>query len=84
MDINIKKLSAREIQELNVHAVQRLVGHNIGLLADIGNALFIATGKLGQDRIQVEKDKTEVDQLKHYKDIITEQNRAAKSVVSGG
>ena len=75
--MDIKKLTSEEIQELDISAAQRILGHNTGLLADIGNALFTASQDLGEARIKVE-------QLKHYKDIITEQNRALKSMVSGG
>ena len=77
MEIEIKKLTPEEIQELNVHAAQRLLAENSNILVDIGNALFVATRKLGEARIEVE-------QLKHYKDVVTEQNRALKSVISHG
>lgn len=75
--INIKKLTSEEIQELNVHAAQRMIAENVNILADIGSAIFTASGNFGKARIELE-------QLKHYKDIITEQNRALKSVVSSG
>lgn len=75
--IEIKKLTPEEIQELNVHAAQRMLAENSNLLADIGNALFVACRNLGEARIEVE-------QLKNYKDIVTEQNRALKSVISNG
>ena len=73
----IQKLTPQEIQELDIHAAQRILANNSNLLIDLGNALFIASQKLGEARIEVE-------QLKHYKDVITEQNRALKSVISGG
>ena len=73
----IQKLTPQEIQELDVSAAQRILASNSNLLIDLGNALFIASQKLGEARIEVE-------QLKHYKDVITEQNRALKSVISGG
>ena len=77
MDINIKKLTSEEIQELNVHAAQRMIGENVNILADLGSALFEANRIFGESKIKLE-------QLKHYKDIITEQNRALKSMVQGG
>ncbi len=73
----IQKLTPEEIQELNVHAVQRVLAENSNLLADIGNALFIASRELGEARITVE-------QLKHYKDVITEQDRALAKVIQHG
>jgi hypothetical protein len=73
----IKKLTPEEIQELNNHAAQRIIAHNSNLLADIGNALFVASQELGEAQIKVA-------QLKHYKDVITEQNRALKSVIKDG
>jgi len=75
--IEIKKLTPQEIQELNVHAAQRILAENSNILVDIGNALFIASQQLGEARIKVE-------QLKHYKDVVTEQNRALKSVIGHG
>ena len=75
--MEIQKLTSEEIQQLNVHAAQRILAENSNLLADIGNALFEASQQLGEARIKVE-------QLKHYKDVITEQNRALKSVMQNG
>jgi hypothetical protein len=75
--IEIKKLTPEEIQQLNVHAAQRILAENSNLLADIGSALFVASQEMGEARIKVE-------QLKHYKDVITEQNRALKSVIQNG
>ncbi|HII95319.1 MAG TPA: hypothetical protein HA367_06265 [Candidatus Methanofastidiosum sp.] len=77
MDIEIRKLTPEEINELNVRAAQRILAENSNLLADIGDALFTASQELGEARIKVE-------QLKHYKDVITEQNRALKSVIQNG
>ena len=71
----IQKLTPQEIQELDVSAAQRILASNSNLLIDLGNALFLASQKLGEARIEVE-------QLKHYKDVITEQNRALKSVIT--
>ncbi len=71
----IQKLTPQEIQELDVSAAQRILASNSNLLIDLGNALFVASQKLGEARIEVE-------QLKHYKDVITEQNRALKSVIT--
>ena len=71
----IQKLTPQEIQELDVSAAQRILASNSNLLIDLGNALFVASQKLGEARIEVE-------QLKHYKDVVTEQNRALKSVIA--
>ena len=76
-EIHIKKLTADEIQELNVHAARKILAENSNTLADLGSALYDASAKLGTARVELE-------QLKHYKDIITEQNRAIKSIVQGG
>ncbi len=73
----IQKLTPEEIKELNVHAAQRIIAGNSNLLGDIGNELFVVSRELGEAQIKVA-------QLKHYKDVITEQNRALKSVISGG
>jgi len=75
--MEIKKLTPEEIKELNVHAAQRVLAENSNILVDIGNALFVASRKLGEARIEVE-------QLKCYKDVVIEQNRALKSVISHG
>ncbi len=75
--IEIKKLTPEEIQELNVHAAQRILAYNSSLLADVGGALFVASQEEGEAHIKVV-------QLKHYKDVITEQNRALKSVIQNG
>jgi len=73
----IQKLTPEEMQELNVHRIQQILVNNSNLLADIGNALFIASQEAGEAKIK------EV-QLKYYKDVITEQNRALKSAISHG
>ena len=75
--MEIKKLTPEEIQELNVHAAQRILAENSNLLVDIGNALFVASRELGEAQIKMA-------QLKHYKDVIVEQNRAIKSVIGHG
>ena len=75
--MEIKKLTSQEIEELNIYAAQKILAENTNLLADIGNALFEATRELGEAQIKVA-------QLKHYKDVVTEQNRALKSVVQNG
>lgn len=75
--VNIKKLTPEQIQELNVHAAQRILAENSNLLIDLDNELFVATRKLGEARIKV-------DQLKYRKNTIIEQNRALKSVISNG
>lgn len=73
----IQKLTAEEIQQLDVHAAQRVMANNANLLVDIGNALFVTAKVHGQSGITLA-------QLKYYKDVITEQNRALKSVISNG
>ncbi len=75
--MEIKKLTSQEIEELNIYAAQKILAENTNLLADIGNALFEATRELGEAQIKVA-------QLKHYKDVVTEQNRALKTVVQSG
>lgn len=75
--LKINKLTAGEIKELNVHSAQRLVANNVNLLSDIGNELLEASMELGAARLRYDK-------AKHYKDIIIEQNRALKSVISNG
>jgi hypothetical protein len=77
MEITINKLTPQEIQELNVHAAQRILAENTNILNDINNALFIATQKLGEARIEVE-------QLKNAKNTIVEINRALKAMIQNG
>lgn len=77
MGIEIKKLTSQEIQELNVHAAQRLMLENTNLLIDLEKELFDASRNLGEWRIKVE-------QLKSYKNAIVETSRALKSVISNG
>lgn len=73
----IQKLTAQEIQELNVHAAQRMMLENTNLLIDLEKELFDATRNLGEWRIKVE-------QLKSYKSAIVETNRALKAVIQSG
>lgn len=75
--MEIKKLTSTEIQELNVHAAQRLMLENTNMLIDLEGELFEATRALGESRIKVE-------QLKSYKSAIVETNRALKGVVQSG
>jgi len=75
--MDIQKLTAQEIQELNVHAAQRMMLENINLLIDLEKELFDATRNLGEGRIKVE-------QLKNYKNTIVETNRALKAVIQSG
>lgn len=75
--VKINRLTPEEIQELNVHAAQRILAENTNILNDINDELFTATQKLGEARIQVE-------QLKHAKNTVIEINRALKSVIQGG
>ena len=75
--MEIQKLTAQEIQELNVHAAQRMMLENTNLLIDLEKDLFDATRNLGEWRIKVE-------QLKSYKSAIIETNRALKSVIQSG
>ena len=77
MEIKYIKLTPDEIKELDVHKCQRVLAENMNTLSDIGNELFIWTGKLGEAKIKV-------DQLKNAKDTIVEINRAIKSIVQGG
>jgi len=73
----LKKLTAQEIQELNVHAAQRMMLENTNLLIDLEKELFDASRQLGEARIKVE-------QLKSYKSAIVETNRALKAVIQSG
>ncbi len=75
--MEIQKLTAQEIQELNVHAAQRMILENTNLLIDLEKELFDATRNLGECRINVE-------QLKSYKSAIIETNRALKAVIQSG
>ncbi len=77
MEIKIQKLSPKEIQELDVHAAQRILAENTNILNDINNELFIAIQKLGEARIAVE-------QLKNAKSTIVEINRALARVIQNG
>jgi hypothetical protein len=77
MEIKYQKLTPEEIQELNVHKCQRIMAENVNVLADIGNELFIWSGKLAEAKIKV-------DQLKHTKDVIVEINRALAKVIQYG
>ena len=75
--MKINKLTAQEIQELNVHAAQRMMLENTNLLVNLEKELFDATRNLGEWRIKVE-------QFKSYKSAIVETNRALKAVISNG
>jgi len=73
----IQKLTAQEIQELNVHAAQRRALENNNLLIDLEKELFDVTRDLGECRIKEA-------QLKSYKSTLVEINRAIKSVIQSG
>lgn len=73
----IQKLTAQEIQELNVHAAQRMMLENTNLLIDLEKELFDATRNLGECRIKCE-------QLKSYKSTLVETNRALGKVIQSG
>ena len=74
-EIHIKKLTSEEIQELNVHAAQRLMLENNNTLIDLEGEIFDWTGKLGEARI-------ELDRRKSKKSMIVEIQRALKAVSS--
>lgn len=74
---NFQKLTAQEIQELQVDKAMRRILDNTNNLADIEKALFDAVSELGKWRIKVE-------QLKSLKSMIIEQNRALKTVIQNG
>ena len=74
---NIQRLTAEEVQELNVDQAMRIIAININNMADIETALFDVAGELGKYRILS-------DQLKSLKDTCKEQNRALKVIVSNG
>ena len=73
----IQKLTAQEIQELQMDAAMRIVEENVNLLGDLEKVLFDEIGEFGKHRIVVE-------QLKSLKSTITEQNRALKVVIQNG
>lgn len=73
----IKKLTAQEIQELQVEKALRILMQNSNTLQEIESELFDAIGEKGKWTIKV-------DQLKSLKATIIEQNRALKSVVQNG
>lgn len=75
--MEIQKLTSKQIQELQADEAMRVVEKNVNNLADIEKALFDAIAELGKWRIKVE-------QLKSYKAMVIEQNRALKSVISNG
>lgn len=73
----LHKLTAQEIQELQMDVAMRIVEENCNLLADLEQVLFDEIGDYGKHRIVVE-------QLKSLKSTVIEQNRALKVVVQGG
>jgi hypothetical protein len=73
----IQKLTPQEIQELDVAAAERVLLNNSNLLIDIGNALFEASQIAGEAKIKEA-------QLKYYKDVVVEQNRALSKVIQNG
>ncbi len=75
--MEIQKLTAQQIQELQIDEAMRVIETNVNNLADIEKALFDAIAEKGKWSIKVE-------QLKSYKSMVTEQNRALKVVVQNG
>ena len=55
----------------------RIIEENANTLADLEAELFDCIGELGKARIKVE-------QLKSFKSMLVEQNRALKSVIENG
>jgi hypothetical protein len=76
-DFKINRLTAVEIQELQLEQALRIIESNTNTLADIETLLFDEIAEAGKHRIAV-------DQLKSLKSSIIEQNRALKSVVQNG
>lgn len=76
-EINIQKLTAQEIAELDASAAMRKLEENCNLLIEVDKALFDALSELGKWRIEVEK-------LKAMKNTLIETNRALKVVVQNG
>ncbi len=74
---NLQKLSAQEIQELQVNKAMQIIEENSNNLIDIEKDLYDALSELGKWRIKVE-------QLKSIKSMVIEQNRALKVVISNG
>jgi len=73
----LRKLTAEEIQTLQLDEAMRIIEENGNLLIDIEKVLFDEIGEYGKHRIIVE-------QLKSIKSTIIEQNRALKSVIQNG
>lgn len=73
----IQKLTSQQIQELQMDEAMRVIENNVNNLADIENVLFDSIAELGKFKVKVE-------QLKSLKNMILEQNRALKSVISNG
>jgi len=74
---NFQKLTAQEIQELQADKAMRIMEENCNTLSDLEQELFNEIGERGKHNIRVE-------QLKSIKQMIIEQNRALKVVVSNG
>jgi len=73
----IQKLTAQQIAELQSDQAMRIIEENANTLADLEAELFDCIGELGKARIKVE-------QLKSFKSMLVEQNRALKSVIENG
>ena len=75
--MEINKLTAQEIAELDTGVAMRRLEENINLMIDVDKAMFDATSELGKWRIEVEK-------LKAMKSSLIEINRALKVVIQNG
>ena len=73
----LHKLTAQEIQELQIDVAMRIVEENCNLLTDLEQVLFDEIGDYGKHKIAVE-------QIKSIKSTVIEQNRALKVVVQSG
>ena len=75
--MEIQKLTSKQIQELQADEAMRVIETNVNNLADIEKALFDAIAEKGKWTIKTE-------QLKSYKSMVVEQNRALKTVIQNG
>lgn len=73
----IQSLTAEQIRELNKDDAQRVISKNVNTLGELEKVLFDEIGELGKHRVAVE-------QLKSYKSMVVEQNRALGVVVKNG
>ncbi len=74
--LKLDELSPEELQSMTAQEAMVRLQRNVDLLAKVNNLLLVASEELGKWRIRVE-------QLKHTKNTIIEQNRALKEILKG-